>query len=375
MSSAQQPATLTGAPQRLVFLDALRGIAAMWVVLFHLNEDGRITALQQAIPGWLNTSLFTAGHLGVPIFFVLSGFVIAHAIGDDRVDGSYFARFALRRLIRLDLPYWGSIAISLGYIIAKTALRPDRTAETHLATPGEVIAHVFYLQDFLRMPNINWVYWTLCFEIQFYLMFCALLALAHRFRRDAGDRRPQQLVFLGAAIISLAWPLLPALHLPGLALPKWYGFLLGVFACWTLRGTIATRWFALYVTLLGAVWAVTRDSFTAFCLVAGVGIFLTGRAGKLGTWLSVGWLQFLGRVSYSLYLLHIPVSGALYFVLARFLGDSVAENAIAMIIAIAANCLAALLYWWLIERPSTALARRVQKTGAVSAVHGELARI
>jgi peptidoglycan/LPS O-acetylase OafA/YrhL len=346
--------------RRLIFLDGLRGIAAMWVVLFHFHEDGRIAALQTALPGWLNTSLFTAGHFGVPIFFVLSGFVIAYAIGDDHVDRRYFGRFALRRLIRLDLPYWASIAITLGYAVVKMKLRPS-AADVPLPTSGQIIAHLFYLQDFLHIPNINWVYWTLCFEVQFYLLFCALLGIAYALQQHAGDQRPKQLVFLVAAVVSIAWPLIPALHLPGLALTRFYGFLLGTFACWTLRGTLTAQWFALYALLVGAVGIRTRDSFAAACLVAVAAILLAGRRGALESWLRFRWLQFLGRISYSLYLLHIPVSGAVYFVLGRFMASSSSGSLVAMLLAIAANCLAAQLFWWCVERPSTALSRRVRK--------------
>jgi peptidoglycan/LPS O-acetylase OafA/YrhL len=356
-----QPSTAAAvAPSRLVFLDALRGIAAMWVVIFHFGEDGRLRALQSAIPAWLNTAVFTAGHFGVPIFFVLSGFVITYAIGDDRVDARYFGRFALRRSIRLDLPYWASIALCLAYAAVKARLQPE--PGVHVATVTDVVAHMLYLQDFLGLPRINWVYWTLSFEIQFYLMFCALLGVAHRLRRSADDRRPQHIVFMSAAIVSLVWPLIPALHLRGLALPNWHGFLLGAFACWALRGTIRPRWFGLYAALVCGVWGITRDSFTIVCVITATIIFLTGKAGHLGTWLGARWLQFLGRVSYSLYLIHIPVSGAAFFVIGRFLGKSPAQDVIAMFLAIVVNCVAAQIFWWLIERPSTSLARRVRKS-------------
>ena len=96
------------ASKRLPFIDALRGIAAMWVVIFHIGEGGQIATLQAVIPAWFNSAFFKSGHFGVPIFFVLSGFVIAHAIGSVRVDGRYALRFITRRRLRLDPPYVAS---------------------------------------------------------------------------------------------------------------------------------------------------------------------------------------------------------------------------------------------------------------------------
>lgn len=345
--------------KRLPFIDALRGVAAMWVVIFHIGEGGQIAALQAVIPAWFNSAVFEAGHFGVPIFFVLSGFVISLSIGDDRVTAGYTGRFALRRAIRLDLPYWASIAITLAFTAVKTRMLP--AAGESVATVGQVLAHMFYLQDFIGYPPINTVYWTLCFEIQFYLMFCALLGVACSLRKDPTDRKPQAIIFTLAAITSIVWPLVPALHVRGLALPNWHGFLLGAFAYWSLKGTMRGRWFVLYALALAGVWATTRDSFTAVCIVTASIIMLVGRADKLGSWLEARWLQFLGRVSYSVYLLHLPISGAAFFVLNKVLPHTPAVDIVATLIVIGLNCIAAQLFWWGVERPSTSLAKRLRK--------------
>lgn len=357
--SATPPAARPAHAKRLAFLDALRGVAAMWVVIFHIGEGGQAAALQAALPGWLNTAIFPSGHFGVPIFFVLSGFVIALSIGDDAVDLPYIGRFALRRAIRLDIPYWASIAVTLGFVAAKSAIQTGTPATN--ATVGQVLAHMFYLQDFLGVRSINTVYWTLCFEIQFYLIFCALLGVAQYFRRAADDHRALAIVFTIAAVASIVWPLVPALHLRGLALPNWHGFLLGAFVCWAIKGTMSTRWYVLYALALTGVYAITRDSFTIVCVLTSAMVLLVGRAGKLGSWLDAAWLQFLGKVSYSLYLLHVPISGAAFFVLSKVLGHSPAEDLLAVVLVIAINCVAAQLFWWGVERPSTALGRRLRK--------------
>jgi peptidoglycan/LPS O-acetylase OafA/YrhL len=331
----------------------------MWVVLYHFGEGGQLAALQSTIPRWLNTVVFTSGHFGVPIFFVLSGFVIAHSIGDDHVGLRYFGRFALRRSIRLDFPYWASIVVTLGFVAIKARMVAGSTPVS--VSAGQLLGHMFYLQDFLQLPQINSVYWTLCFEIQFYLMFCALLGVAQRFQKSSADRRPQAVVFVIAALVSLIWPLFPALHLRGLALPNWHGFLLGAFVCWSLKKVMPARWFATYAVLVFGVWSITRDSFTLACVISASLVFAVGRAGYLGTWLSAQWLQFLGKVSYSIYLLHVPVSGAAFFLASRVLGPTPVEQGLAMLLVIAVNCAAAQLFWWAVERPSTALGRKIRK--------------
>lgn len=331
----------------------------MWVVIFHIGEGGQIAALQAVIPAWFNTAFFKAGHFGVPIFFVLSGFVIALSIGDDRVTPSYTLRFGLRRSIRLDLPYWASIAITLAFAAVKARML---NSGVDVTTVPQVLAHMFYLQDWLGYPPINTVYWTLCFEIQFYLMFCILLGVAHTFRAHEKDRRPQAIVFTLAALASIIWPLVPALHVRGFALPNWHGFLLGAFVFWSLKGIMHPRWFVAYAMALTGVWSLTRDSFTAVCLVTATMILLVGRAGKLTEWLEARWLQFLGKVSYSVYLLHLPISGAAFWALNKVLPHTPALDVLASLIVIALNCVAAQLFWWGVERPSTNLAKRLRKS-------------
>src|SRR5579872_7415052 len=90
--------------QRLAFVDGLRGVAALAVMLYHLV--GRTSA----------GVLTQYGFLGVAIFFVLSGFVIASVVGDRRVDAGFLGRFALRRMVRLDIPYWLNIALAIALL-------------------------------------------------------------------------------------------------------------------------------------------------------------------------------------------------------------------------------------------------------------------
>jgi len=100
-----------GGKRRMLFADGLRGIAAMWVTLFHLAEGGHVDALRAALPRWLDTCLFAWGHGGVGIFFVLSGFVMALTVERASMDGAAAGSFVLRRLVRLCPPYWLAIAL------------------------------------------------------------------------------------------------------------------------------------------------------------------------------------------------------------------------------------------------------------------------
>jgi peptidoglycan/LPS O-acetylase OafA/YrhL len=330
-------------PRRLAFLDGLRGLAALWVVLFHAAAGHHIGELEAALPDWLHAKL-SAGHFGVPMFFVLSGFVIAYAVRSHRVDAAYFGCFTLRRAIRLGLPYWASIAVAIAFLEMKGLATHTQVA---LPTPGELAAHAVYLQDVLGVHQINAVYWSLCYEMQFYLLFCLLVAAAQR------SRFP---VFAVAAAVSLAWPLVDP-HVHGLCLPYWHGFLLGVFTCWALQGMLRPAAFALYAAALVALWLWSHDRFTLVCVATAAAIYAAGAVQKMDGWLRWRWVQFLGMVSYSLYLIHNPVMGAGFNVAYRVLPHS-ASGELAALLAVLAFALAtAFAFWWLIERTSTALSR------------------
>lgn len=96
-------------PGRLTTLDALRGLAAVLVVLFHAKFPGHSELFQASLPSVLRWP-FVHGALRVPIFFAISGFVIPLSVDKYRIDGRFIRRFAVKRSLRLDPVYWTVIA-------------------------------------------------------------------------------------------------------------------------------------------------------------------------------------------------------------------------------------------------------------------------
>jgi peptidoglycan/LPS O-acetylase OafA/YrhL len=325
----------------------LRGVAALSVVLFHAVEADHIPALKEAMPNWLVFAL-EHGNLGVAVFFVLSGFVIAFSLDGKSMSLPTVGRFMLRRSIRLDPPYWAAIIITISLSVLASTLVQGRPAQTFSA--GQILAHLFYLQDLLGYQDINPVFWTLCFEIQFYLVYALLLT--------AG--RAAMALTIGAMIVSLLWPLGigPDLR-TGLFPPLWHGFLLGVAAYWVLRGKLPTYLFAAYVLIISAAAITHESSFSITCAATAVVIFVVGVCGRLHSALSWRWLQGLGAISYSLYLIHNPITGATFRV-GKILGEhTIIWDALWWLLSILVCIAAAAVMWMLIERPSTRLARKI----------------
>ena len=339
---------------KFTLVQALRGIAALWVVLFHAAEGGHLAGIRATLPRWLFDGLFEAGHYGVAIFFALSGFVIAHSLRAADVSPRFAGRFVLRRAIRLDPPYWATIALVLGYAWVEARVRGTPPPPVDSA---QVAAHLVYAQALLGYPHLTGVFWTLCFEVQFYLAFIGLLTvdrrMAKRYPALGGITR---LVMLGAALGG-ALGLYGALS-PAIALVMWHSFFVGVAAYWAGQGS--QRWAAALVAL-AAVMIVRGGTGDAISAATALLLFGAMRTRHLTTALSGAAWQWLGLISYSLYLTHNIVTGALYWLAGRLLPSGLIVE-IATLVGVTAACLAvAFGMWWLVERPAHAFARRIGK--------------
>src|ERR1700722_5425426 len=113
---------------RFPFVDVLRGVAASAVVFFHAAEGGHITELFEKAPPGIQT-LLRHGDFGVAIFFVLSGFVIAHSLRTEQLTAPGALSFILKRSIRLDPPYWAAIAVAILFSTLASMIVTNRPAE------------------------------------------------------------------------------------------------------------------------------------------------------------------------------------------------------------------------------------------------------
>ena len=340
---------------------ALRGLAAFWVVLFHSYKFGALNALRLDPSSPLTLFLFEFGRGGVAMFFVISGFVIAHSLRDARPDARFVGRFMLRRSVRLDPPYWVSILVCLalaGAIAANNGLTPTWPSF------GGVLAHMFYLQELLRVPEISVVYWTLTYEIQFYFIY--VLALwtqdaVTRSRGPSGLRYVVPALLVGAAYIAALQTREWVLH--GLFLNYWHAFVAGVLAYYGgVRGSRTAGLLLLPLVVIMLVQAPgTIEVFNSPAAVTALGLYLAGQTRGLLSRLSSGPLPFLGTISYSLYLLHVPAILVAVSLSLKLFDNSTTFGALAVFgSTIVASLLVASVFWWAIERPSHLLAKRLK---------------
>jgi peptidoglycan/LPS O-acetylase OafA/YrhL len=351
-----------GRSRRFLALDSLRGFAALGVVFFHVQG-----ALDRAPQPWMPnilSHLFRFGYFGVDVFFVLSGFVIAYSVRDGSWTLGYLGRFTLKRALRLDPPYWTAIALELALIFA--GLRFFPSLGTPVPSVAQIVAHLFYLQDLLGYGDISVIFWTLCYEVQFYLTLIGILViwrmLDGRIGRQA-SRITVVVIFAALFIASVAVNngLLTGVDF-GVALSRWFEFFSGALAWWVVAGVVPAR-VLIVAWLVSVVPAAGRQSVIQFAIILAVTLtcMLSAARPEIDRWF--GWrpIQFLGAISYSLYLYHSSIGYRVVSLAQHLAGQSLtpALGLITWLTAVTASIVVAVIGWRLVERPSQALARRV----------------
>lgn len=346
--------------QRFEFIDGLRGIAALTVVFFHLN-----VAIQQHDPHAVHNlthQVFSIGYIGIPIFFVLSGFVIAYNLRHEQITFSFFARFYVRRSLRLDPPYWAVMVLTLA--LAGIANLTFKSGADFPFTPLQIFYNLVYLPDLMQVPLIVPVGWTLCIEFQFYLVYALLIMLVQR----TGMKNIYALFIWGSLSLfsvlqSTPWAIMPSK--PITFIPSWYGFFLGCTTCWAMMGKIDKKflWFNYLMITVCSFWTPSPH------VIASVGvallIHLVALSDGLHHVLQEFFFQYLGKISYSLYLIHWPIGVKLVDIAYKIGGNEISIPLL-WIISMFLMILAADLFYRLIERPSHNFSRNFNRVyGAI----------
>ncbi|HEY6306936.1 MAG TPA: acyltransferase [Candidatus Angelobacter sp.] len=320
----------TSSHDRIDIVNALRAFAAIFVAWGHFSGgQGR----------WLNWS-GQYGYTGVYIFFVISGFIIPYSLYRGGYTLRNFGRFVFKRAIRLYPPYLISIPVSL--LAANYVLRPLMPDAAIHVGGRQLLFHLVFLNDLTGVPWINVVYWTLAIEWQWYLL--AGLLFGAMVSRNALVR------FIPVAIAMVTYFLCTSDRIVPHTLPI---FLIGVFVFQQKIGLIGReRMLALIAVMLWAMRWPTGWLVAGISVATGLVIAFVSFRHRIA--------DFLGDVSYSVYLLHLPIGVGLIVWLAQLLPRTGSYLGVIDAAGMAASIAAAAgLYRW-VEKPAQEMSSRLR---------------
>lgn len=327
---------------RIAILDPLRGIAALAVMWFHFTNGGHLLDKGSVINGWLKYS-GQYGWAGVDFFFVISGFVLPYALFKGKYRLRNFGKFLLKRLIRLEPPYLVSLAaIILLLLIAP--LVPGYGGDAFSIEWSRLLLHLGYLNTYFGYESYNPVYWTLAIELQFYLGIALLFPLLVSERRWLRSMFP--LVLMAMSLIpcqeSIIFRYLP-LFVFGIVCFQYFIDAIG-FRLWLMLMILAA---AFSFSALGIV-ATSAGLMAALTIAWSKHESFDPNIFGQKFWRVLAWA---GTISYSLYLIHVPIGGRIVNIGTRFADNQLAV-VITLLLAIALTLLAAWILYRLIEKPS-----------------------
>lgn len=324
------PAPAAGAPTRtfLPEVQALRALAVLLVVANHLRPD--------LVPG---------GYVGVDVFFVISGFLITgHMVKEVRGTGrlrlGHFWANRARRILPASLLAILAVVVTAPFVLPLTELR---------ALGRQALGSIFYVQNWiLAADSVDYSnsenadtpfqhFWSLAVEEQFYLLWPLVVALAAFVAARIARRRgaaPLAACLVGAFMLVIVPSFVWSVLLVGQGDPSAYfvtttrlwelgiGGVLAVLLRYTdglrlprallaLAGFGAIGWSAFTLTA-ASPFPGTNALLPVLGTVAMIAAGRTSGPGSL-TWLvDLRAVQWVGNISYSLYLWHFPL--AVYFV-------------------------------------------------------------
>nr|WP_312990200.1 acyltransferase [Comamonas koreensis] len=345
-------------------IQILRFAAALWVALYH----ARTYSFFPELPGWLR-AIADGGFVGVDIFFVISGVIMALATSNTPTGLRPSAQFVATRFSRIYTGWWPAMLLYVVGLQALGAMPPDvNLLSSALLYPANFSLH------------INAVTWTLVFELYFYLLIGASLLLPK-------PRRDLALATWGLTMVVLVLyyaatgryrPDMFAQTTPLIwfyAAPLVLEFFAGYFMYRFLQRYPQQRWYAwlLASALLGAT-AVYYSHTAALYAPGIVGFYhwadrallvgsattaLVAAALLLPTPQHRAWqlLAKLGDYSFAIYLLHLLVFQLVQRAITSMALD-IPHRSLSLLLVLAALVALSALYYHAIEHPIYQACRR-----------------
>ena len=319
--------------KRIDIVDALRGIASLAVCWLHMTQlypKDNIVHLSGKYGG-----------LGVEMFFVISGFIIPFALykSDYRVTKDWHT-FIKKRIIRIDPPYLVA-AIMAAILTYLAAMTPGYRGEEINFSSMQFLLHLGYLNAIFDYKWFNPVFWTLAIEFQYYLLISIVFPIISA-----------KTIFRSVGIISLCCF---AFIIPS-------DIFVFKYLCLFSVGIVTFQYFAKIIGVREYLLVLTLTSILLILslgIIAAVTGILTALAIAFVRIEKIRIFHFLGAISYSLYLVHLPIGARFVNILKRFVTTDF-EYLLVSLCGVLVSIVAAFLVYNYIEKPAQKWSSRIK---------------
>ncbi len=336
-------------------INLLKAGAAQLIVLHHLAFYGPMAdaarPLMPPIIDWLDQY----GRIAVQAFLVISGFLVAKSLSPSGLPGIGNPLGTIwRRYIKLAPPFIVAMFLAIG----ASALAGTWMIHDSISAPpnmSQLAAHILLLHSVLGYESLSAGAWYVAIDFQLYALMTCLLWLGGRI---AGNRPMPWLmpllVTLGVSISLLYFNRDAEFDVWA---PYFFGsYGLGILAWWasdSRRPFIAT-FSLLLMMVVPAVLALELDFRIRIAVASVVACFLClyGRT-RLSTYASSGWslINYLGKISYSIFLVHFPVCLVVNAAFTRFVPDDAYLQGAGVVWAWAASVASGAVFHHWVEAP------------------------
>ncbi len=312
----------------------LRGIAVLLVCFCHFGKPLSHGHALAGLFGWFNDY----GRFGVHVFFVISGFVIPLSLWHGKYQIRDYGRFLYKRLLRLHPPYLAALALTLLIMFFAYKAR-------HVAFPENALS-ILQSALYLHVPPDNPVYWTLIVEAQYYLFIGLFFAALMAYPRIT---------------LCVVTPILLALTQVDLPFHIWLlpyipFFLIGTigFLIYTSNGNPVLNTAVLFSVLVFSFFVHELPAFLASVATVTCIIACRIRIPRI--------LQFPGKISYSIYLIHMPIGVKLINLAMRRLDP--AYSGLLFLVTMMVIFVTSWLFYKIFEEFSENLSRKIKYRAA-----------
>ncbi|MFT4601098.1 MAG: peptidoglycan/LPS O-acetylase OafA/YrhL [Arenicella sp.] len=318
-------------------INSLRGIAALSVVLYHF-----VVTTIDFVQNETVKDVFHYGSRGVQLFFIISGIVIPLSLLNSGYTLKNSWTFIKKRFVRIEPPYLVAVAVGILYLIVRNYI-PGTTEIDMTPSFTEIILHLGYLIPFVEGAEwINPVFWTLAVEFQYYLALALLFPLI--LSKKTTLRLLFYAIFIGVSFIPIGTHFFP----------YWASyFMVGITYVLFKKEFVGLAEYAILSVVLGAV-IIYHQNLVDFGIALGA-ICLIHFVPKF-KWKPT---LFLGKISYSLYLLHSMIGSALVNYLSHIYRSPI-QQFLVIAAGVMVSILSAYVMYRLIEKPTHAFARKIK---------------